>query len=1704
MKPYFHLYKLLFRGIFLSLFLLGMTGILSPVFSQNNISGPNCVFGGGTYNYLISAYYSGSTTFHYSISNGVLSTGGTSGNHTGPGVASVSIIWNSGLTTGSIILTSPNGFTQYNVTGASTPTAGSITSGGGQNLNYNAVPATITCGAASGGGCGSPSFSYQWQQSTNNSSFSSISGAVGLSLTFNSGLTQTMYYRLMVTEGQSGAVVYSNTATVNVYAQLNPGTISPLNITVPPGTSPGQLTGSNPSGGNLSYGYVWWASPDNSTWQQVGSSISYTPPILYNTMYYYRAVSSNGVTLNTPTATVLVVAGVPPADNSTGNANVNMNWSMTASYDNAGNIMTQDKKFFDNGGHTLQLQSKVFYRKNATTVYTHVLAVQPVKDAYGRVALNTMSAPTDYADFIYMPGFITASDGTNYSYKNFDRFNPSGTETDKTNNPDPIGGQSTKGTLGWYYGANNNWEPYLATSNYPFMRASVYRDGTNTTKKSAGMGETYVMGSGHEKSSYIAPVSGELANYVAARNQLFSSTAIGSLPANLQGNATMTVAKDANGNEKVTISDLGGKVLMTARPGTDLTANNSISIANIPASLTQQLTCATGTGVSLTSFTGGNNVNIYLTSTTGVITSVYSGAASAVPLNTNVGNGTVVIVSDAPFSLTYTSSGISYSTGSLNDPGGSIQSIGYFKILADNTPVSITGSYTLYDMSTETTTSLNSGNLNRGYYKIVSTTGIVNVTYNNGLTDISYFFYNQLGQLAASVTPNGVKLLLGTGYTAYSTITAVPFATNFTYDAQGRLVQKVSPDGGTSNIAYRKDGKIRFSQNAVQAASGKFSYTNYDNFGRTIESGEYDGTGTSYATASTTSTILESTDPLAGGLGSGNKNDVIQLVFDVPDATHNQANYIQDPANLGGALSTSKRYSTVVNGSQPSASNLVSQTWFSYNEEGKVVWKIQYIASLGSSGYKTVDYTYDALSRLVKRIFQLYAGGETFVHYFQYDPANSQLWKVYTATSDVGQGNATLQATYVYYLHGGLKRVELASNLQGIDYAYTLQGALKSINNSNAGADPGNDGIASNGFQPDAFGEVLDYYPADYNNGRSSGIVSLNGVNTGSIVPTESYAGNIKAMSWYSLKPSGSGGSISPTTYVYNYDPKYQLIAGTWGTGLNFGTTPAGFTTTSFNKETITIPGSGTPGSPAYDANGNILNLQRTNSAGGNGDVLAYNYVAGTNRLSTIVNTGSASETYNFAYDQLGRETGENSGVAATTKYTRYDAMGRVTMVAANSDFSHPLAAFVYDEQGHRIEKISYNNSYTPILATYYFGDVIYTQSITGGTSYGPLTPWEYQVSGAAGRIGVYSKPAAAYTYELRDHLGNVRAVVTPTGAVQTATDYYPYGMAIATYGSGYRYGYQGQYAEADGETGWNNFELRMYSSRFGRWMTMDPKGQDWSSYMAMGNNPVSSVDKDGGFWQEFKNWVITGFQFWGSNDALATYKYEQKLWGADNVAYHWDGSRKNGHGDVIWLDHWTLEDWDPNGIAFYKEFSTPNAEAFKAIHDYTFAFYDGNKYLGTYDVFFNFKTKLSLGLAGGAYEKFIGGLSINVLSVTLNSYDFLENKVGGLTEGQWEFSHGAKIGGYGVSVGYEVTGSDENPLSIKGQASLLSVLGAEYDFTGDEATKFSVGYAHEGGAGLVHQASAGIEISKSESAPDQKVNIQDLNKFLPPGYKMP
>ncbi len=96
---------------------------------------------------------------------------------------------------------------------------------------------------------------------------------------------------------------------------------------------------------------------------------------------------------------------------------------------------------------------------------------------------------------------------------------------------------------------------------------------------------------------------------------------------------------------------------------------------------------------------------------------------------------------------------------------------------------------------------------------------------------------------------------------------------------------------------------------------------------------------------------------------------------------------------------------------------------------------------------------------------------------------------------------------------------------------------------------------------------------------------------------------------------------------------------------------------------------------------------------------------------------------------------------------------------------------------------------------------------------------------------------------------------------VKGSADYYPFGSQFPERQDlDYRYAYQGQ--EKDAETGMEAFELRLWDSRIGRWLTPDPMGQHASPYLGMSNRPNMNVDSDGG-WDDWWESSETGEFKW-------------------------------------------------------------------------------------------------------------------------------------------------------------------------------------------------------------------------------------------------
>jgi RHS repeat-associated protein len=610
----------------------------------------------------------------------------------------------------------------------------------------------------------------------------------------------------------------------------------------------------------------------------------------------------------------------------------------------------------------------------------------------------------------------------------------------------------------------------------------------------------------------------------------------------------------------------------------------------------------------------------------------------------------------------------------------------------------------------------------------------------------SYQFFDLTGRLLVSVSPNGVE--------AYERTTLpVDFSlidkTKYFYNSKGQLSAVEETDAGRTEYVYRKDGSIRFSQNAKQRCDNppcndapRYSYTNYDNSGRPIESGEYVvGAGDVEFKTQAMTDILENTS-VDGGLNIGVKRDRVFSFYDEPVAVP------------GG------RVQRFVNGAVSYSRNDHVTTYYSYDETGRVEWMVQDILALG---VKTIDYRYGPTGAVQEVLYQKGNATDQFSHFYLYD-ADGRLSRAYTSTAEIkytqtgevqNPGELKLQATYHYYQHGPLKRIELAGNLQGIDYVYTADGALKSINSANPASDPGTDGSGDHaGFRADVFGMSLDYYNGDYTGaGSRTDQATISALNY-----PEQHNGQIRAMRWHSPIETDK-----QFVYAYLYDNRNQFKQADWGTIVD-----GNFTN---NIASTHIPSTNRPDSyqesiSGYDLNGNINTLNRKNSVADNIANFKYVYTLNTNQLDKILNLDDESKVIkDYTYTPTGELESEIGESGEPEKHITYNVSGKVSAVYRDALKTKLAADFTYDDRGFRLSKTGYDDEGAPKSRTWYVRDAsgtvmaTYEQDLDESE---PLRLTELPVY-ASGRIGFYKPEFDFYMYELTDHLGNVRAVIGNT-----------------------------------------------------------------------------------------------------------------------------------------------------------------------------------------------------------------------------------------------------------------------------------------------------------------------------------------------------
>ena len=315
------------------------------------------------------------------------------------------------------------------------------------------------------------------------------------------------------------------------------------------------------------------------------------------------------------------------------------------------------------------------------------------------------------------------------------------------------------------------------------------------------------------------------------------------------------------------------------------------------------------------------------------------------------------------------------------------------------------------------------------------------------------------------------------------------------------------------------------------------------------------------------------------------------------------------------------------------------------------------------------------------------------------------------------------------------------------------------------------------------------------------------------------YNGNISAMTWQ------NNGSTTQR-YDYIYDNASRLVSSSYTSGSN-----------SNRYNTLY----------SYDCMGNITSLSRNglldDGSYGLIDDLTLTYDG--NQLMAVSDDGDAP-TYNNAWNFM-------DGSDSEIEY-EYDANGNVTK-----------------DLNRNILSIQYNSLNLPSVIEFVGGKTIkYTYSADGHklrAVYTTVTPATTKQIDYCGNLifengqlkqmlfeGGYipmDDMSGAYCFYVKDHLGNNRMVVHPSGTVEQVNNFYPYGglMSNSTGWNTQRYKYNGKEFDRMHGLDWYDYGARWMDAAIGRWHVIDPlceKYYNVSPYAYCAGDPVNAIDPDG------------------------------------------------------------------------------------------------------------------------------------------------------------------------------------------------------------------------------------------------------------------
>jgi RHS repeat-associated protein len=635
---------------------------------------------------------------------------------------------------------------------------------------------------------------------------------------------------------------------------------------------------------------------------------------------------------------------------------------------------------------------------------------------------------------------------------------------------------------------------------------------------------------------------------------------------------------------------------------------------------------------------------------------------------------------------------------------------------------------------------------------------------NSGWIETQYI-YDDYNQLVAVIQPQGVAALATTGTISIANAFADKWLFLYTYDAEGRMIEKKVPGAAAVYMIYDHWDRLIMVQDGNQRSQNQWLFTKYDILNRPVLTGLYQGTANDAATHRDKMTWPIYTqnrwyEILSGSSGVGYTFDNTYpstgltaasiLTITYYDAYSNYAVFAQ--AGLDFYPENGVNYSHLnlnlrgqVIGSSVRVGGQLLTTMLCYDHKYR---NIQEMAQNAVGGHDRSTRRF-SFSGLVEEEWQthkssFYTTPIVTKKLYAYDHADRLLTIQHKFNGDA---NGVTLANNQYNELGQLlnKKIHQTSAnpnpLQQMDYGYNIRGWLTNVNRAE-----NTPGVTT--YDPnDLFAFELSYNTP-----------SLSG-------SSGQFNGNISEQKW-----KGPLDEIARGLF-YAYDKTNRLTnstgaereAGNWVVNNPFG------------ESNLT-----------YDKNGNIQSLNRKDQSQ-TIDQLTYNTYDG-NRLVKVEDlSGSAlgfkngpngttiNNAAEYFYDVNGNMNKDDNKGIGSIEYNYLNLPISVTIPGKG------VIEYVYDAAGIKRSKKVTDLSVTPnkITTTHYSGAYIYTQDKAE-----TLEP--QLVMHEEGRLSVKKinetqalSPANAryvYDYFLKDHLGNTRMVITS----EQKTDLYAVTMETA------------------------------------------------------------------------------------------------------------------------------------------------------------------------------------------------------------------------------------------------------------------------------------------------------------------------------------